>query len=659
MAKRSHLIPYRAYTTPAITTPSPLPGATQGAAYSTTIAESGGNPPITWSATGLAGSGLAIDAASGVISGTPSVVTTLTPVVTATDLDGRTSTRTYSLTIAVSSAPTITTSSPLPAATAGLGYSKTMAATGGVPPYTWSIVSDTPNTGSWLSINSSTGQLTGTPSTAETEAIVIQVTGSNLSASTGNFSLTVNPPVSTAGVRVGAAGKLVLASDGVTPVFLIGVSVSGMEFGPQYQSNGWLGCVAPTSAQIAAFITAGVASVAAAGKPYVQVNHARLAINTACYMGYTGISPDNGTAAAAHYRPLGINDDNGRPLYCAALTGGGKGTTPGTEIAGDPSAYRNFVDTFINNWIGAGAILGYPVYVTLDNHWNSVPWSVTGQIMLPVSQMATLGTGDIAYFQAISAKYGSNKSVLFELFNEQYGTNINNSGAEVSYLGQGNGTGTFNASPAPFAFPTGTTSPGGTNGGYLMNFGTPVMGGGQTGQAISSQQALNTCRTALATNVCIVGCPIATGWLPAWSYNGGAQTVVDPYTVGGIRQMAASFHAYAPGSSLANMDAIVAAGVPFICTEAGSITSVGGNVNAVAGSTYVRYKSHYSGYTWFGVPSNYRNLTSIYPDDRQPFANAYTMSGVAKPWYTGNVPRGPGNAQNNGSDTTQIPNGSN
>ena len=64
----------------------------------------------------------------------------------------------------------------LPNATVGSAYFFTMTAVGGVPPYTWSITSDTPDTGSWLSIAASTGVLSGTPTTAETESVTIKVT---------------------------------------------------------------------------------------------------------------------------------------------------------------------------------------------------------------------------------------------------------------------------------------------------------------------------------------------------------------------------------------------------------------------------------------------------------------------------------------------------
>lgn len=84
----------------------------------------------------------------------------------------------------------ITTAS-LPGATVGSPYSASMAATGGLLPYTWSAISTVPGTGSWLTL-SSAGVFSGTPSTAETETVLVQVTDATGTKNSMFFSLVVS-----------------------------------------------------------------------------------------------------------------------------------------------------------------------------------------------------------------------------------------------------------------------------------------------------------------------------------------------------------------------------------------------------------------------------------------------------------------------------------
>src|SRR5439155_112553 len=84
-------------------------------------------------------------------------------------------------------APTIATSS-LPAGAVGAAYSQTLTATGATP-ITWSLSGSLP---AGLSLNSSTGAITGTPTTSGTSALTVQAT--NLAGTaTKLLSLAINP----------------------------------------------------------------------------------------------------------------------------------------------------------------------------------------------------------------------------------------------------------------------------------------------------------------------------------------------------------------------------------------------------------------------------------------------------------------------------------
>ena len=85
-------------------------------------------------------------------------------------------------------APTITTAS-LPGGVVGTAYNQTLAATGSTP-ITWSIASGTLPTG--LSLNASTGAITGTPSVVGTYNFTVKAANGTAPDATKALSITVN-----------------------------------------------------------------------------------------------------------------------------------------------------------------------------------------------------------------------------------------------------------------------------------------------------------------------------------------------------------------------------------------------------------------------------------------------------------------------------------
>ncbi len=86
---------------------------------------------------------------------------------------------------------TISTSSPLPGGTVGTAYSQTLTASGGTPSYTWSVDSGSLPAG--LTLNGSTGAITGTPTTAGgPTSISFRVTDSTAATATKALSITIS-----------------------------------------------------------------------------------------------------------------------------------------------------------------------------------------------------------------------------------------------------------------------------------------------------------------------------------------------------------------------------------------------------------------------------------------------------------------------------------
>ena len=83
----------------------------------------------------------------------------------------------------------ITTSSPLPSGDVDTPYNQTIAASGGITPYNWSVSSGSLPNG--LNLNSS-GAITGTPTTSGPFNFIVQVMDAASSTVTKNFSITIS-----------------------------------------------------------------------------------------------------------------------------------------------------------------------------------------------------------------------------------------------------------------------------------------------------------------------------------------------------------------------------------------------------------------------------------------------------------------------------------
>ena len=147
--------------------------AQRGTAYSSGFTRTDGVAAFTWTIdTGSLPTGLSINAGTGVVSGTPSSTTyqTYNFTVRVTDANGGTDTRAHSLAYV----DTLALTGSMGAAVISTAYSSSLTRGGGHSPYTYAVTVGSLPPG--LTLNTSTGVVSGTPTTLGTTNFTLRVT---------------------------------------------------------------------------------------------------------------------------------------------------------------------------------------------------------------------------------------------------------------------------------------------------------------------------------------------------------------------------------------------------------------------------------------------------------------------------------------------------
>jgi hypothetical protein len=190
-----------------IATAPTLPGGAIGTAYVQTLIAVGGTAPYTWNITaGSLPTGLSLNAATGAITGTASGSGTFNFTVQVTDNSSVKASKAFSVNIA--SSLVITTAAALPGGSASVPYSVTLAASGGTPPYRWTVTSGTLPVG--ITLASASGVLSGVPLSAGTFIFTVQVSDSASLVATQTFGVTM-----VSGLAISTPPQLLGASVGV------------------------------------------------------------------------------------------------------------------------------------------------------------------------------------------------------------------------------------------------------------------------------------------------------------------------------------------------------------------------------------------------------------------------------------------------------------
>lgn len=193
-----------------ITSVSPLVSGQEGSPYSQALTAVGGVTPYTWTlAGGALPPGLTLSGV-GNLTGTPTNAGTYNFTVRVTDSHANTVTQALALTVH-SSALTVATI-VLPDSTLGSSYAQSLSATGGTPPYTWSLVGGGLPGGLGLS---SAGAISGVATNVGTFSFTVQVTDHANAMAAKLFTVAVlnNPPLLLSAAQPGGAFLLLVGGD--------------------------------------------------------------------------------------------------------------------------------------------------------------------------------------------------------------------------------------------------------------------------------------------------------------------------------------------------------------------------------------------------------------------------------------------------------------
>lgn len=181
-------------------TTSDLSPAEEQSTYQAGLAASGGSTPYLWSvSSGTLPAGLSLTNATGQISGKPTQSGSFAFTVQVQDSSSplKTAAHSYSITVSKPRSGLSITTTGMPNATMGTSFTLTFVASGGVSPYSWKVSSGALPGG--LSLKSSTGTISGTPTQQGTSNFGITVTDSNQQTAQAAFSIVVSKSTQSSG----------------------------------------------------------------------------------------------------------------------------------------------------------------------------------------------------------------------------------------------------------------------------------------------------------------------------------------------------------------------------------------------------------------------------------------------------------------------------
>ena len=294
-----------------------LPSAVQGSPYQATAVATGGLPPYQWSFVNPSNLGLSITS-SGVITGTPQTAGNFQLLVNLSDATGASITQ--NLILMVANGLSVATTS-LPNGTVGIPYSQSLLPTGGQSPFTWIVVAGSGSLPPGLSLSSS-GVISGTPTSNGSFRFTVQVTDAGGRTATAALSLSMGVPplvITTSSLPSGQISvpysQTLAASGGVAPyswLLAVGPLPPGLALNNGILSGTPLGPLGTTTFTL---------QVTDSSPPPALVVQKAFSINIALTLTITTLSLPGGTVGVPYSQTL--SGSGGTSPYTWSITSGG------------------------------------------------------------------------------------------------------------------------------------------------------------------------------------------------------------------------------------------------------------------------------------------------------------------------------------------------
>ncbi|WP_158277980.1 putative Ig domain-containing protein [Caulobacter endophyticus] len=377
-----------------ITTTS-LPTPVVGVAYSQTVTTSGGTAPVTFAASlGSLPAGLSLNTSTGVISGTATTPGAYGFTITATDNNGITDAQAYSGSIGASLS--ITTTS-LPAPLVSVAYGQAIGTSGGTAPVTFAVAAGSLPGG--LTLNTSTGVISGTATTPGAYSFTITATDGNSITASQTYSGAIGARLAITNSAlatpvIGAAYSQTVGTSGGTAPVTFSVSAGALPAGLSLDAaTGAISGAATTSGPYSFTITATDSNSVTDAKAYSGTINERVSISG----GLT--APLVGEAVSA-----AVSASGGTGPYAFAVSGGalpaGLSLSPTGQISGTPTTAGPFsvtIEVTDANGQKASITLSGTVGQALVADDQSVEVAYNGSVSIT---LASLGADDTIAMQS-------------------------------------------------------------------------------------------------------------------------------------------------------------------------------------------------------------------------------------------------------------------